>query len=86
MNKNHPKNRIVRIEIETTYLALPFFVSELTKSQPNYGTLSYSKSAKLGGIKLNCGAITPFSEIANSTIGFSSKFRTFYILGPLSEN
>jgi hypothetical protein len=53
-------------------------------SYGNYGTLSYSKSAKLGGIKLRRNKAV--SEIANSTMGFGAKFSTFYILGTLSEN
>ncbi len=52
-----------------------------------YGTYGTNSTAKKSyWEELNCDGIKPFSEIANSTIGFSVKFSTFYIFGPLFEN
>jgi hypothetical protein len=54
-------------------------------SHSTYGTLSYSESVELGGIKLQHDNAV-FRKKADSTIGFSAKFSTFYVLGPSSEN
>ncbi len=73
-------------DTERVKLVIGLMGAQIFFIYPTVPTVLYPTAKASNQEELNCGTKKSFSEIADSTIGFSAKFSTFYVLGPSSEN